>query len=192
MKRLLCGLVLVLVLVLMQSACSSPPLPEDHYYRLDVAPPTTRDLSVDVTVQTVTASGIYNERPLLYSTAQAPTELRQYHYQYWADAPARMIREQLGAYLRAAQSATRGATSACQVSGRVQRFEQHLAGRNTTAIAAIELALRCGATDRLVLRKTYRAEARTADSSPLAAAEGLDRALGACFAEFVSDLRRVK
>lgn len=186
MKKLLLGSVLMLL-----GACSSPPLPEDHYYRLEIAPAATHDLTADVTVQTVTAAGVYNERPLLYSTARAPTELRQYHYQYWADMPARMIREQLSTYLRAVQSPARGAAHAYQLSGTVQRFEQRLAARDTTAIAAIELILRRSTDGQAVLRKTYRAEVRTADSSPLAATQGLNQALGECFAQFVSDLRRI-
>ena len=189
MKKLLWGMILVLA----QSACSTAPLPEDHYYRLEIIPAAAQRVDANVTVQTLVASGVYNERPLLYSTAQAPTELRQYHYHYWADLPARMIREQLTAYLRAAQAPTVGAQAPhdYQLSGTVLRFEQRLDGSDATAIAAIELVLRHSADAHVLWRKTYRADIRTHDNSPLAASQGLSQALGSCFAQLVSDLRRV-
>lgn len=189
-----------LLLTFALAACASPPLPEDHYYRLEIdtpraAAPATAPLAGSINVERIHMTGIYGERPLLYSSAQAPTELRQYHYHYWADNPARLIQEQLADYLRAARLArdvtatSNSATSDFQLSGTVQRFEQRLDGTNAQAYVALELTLQRTADSHRLFSKTYTADVPTRDNTPLAATQGLSQALAQCFAAFSADLR---
>lgn len=188
-----------LLLVLALAACASPPLPDDHYYRLEIDTPrtgsATAPLAGSINVERIHMTGIYGERPLLYSSAQAPTELRQYHYHYWADNPARLIQEQLADYLRAAHlarevsPASNGAVSDYQLSGTVQRFEQRLDGAGAQAYVVLELTLQRTADSRRLFSKTYTADVPTRDNTPLAAAQGLSQALAQCFAAFSADMR---
>jgi ABC-type uncharacterized transport system auxiliary subunit len=188
-----------LLLIFGLAACASPPLPEDHYYRLDIdvsgAAPGAASLAASVNVMRINMTGIYGERPLLYSSAQAPTELRQYHYHYWADSPARLIQEQLADYLRAAHLArdvtalSNGAAADYQINGTVQRFEQRLDNNGAQAYVELELTVLRTADSQRLFSKSYRADIPTRDSTPLAAAQGLSQALGKCFAAFSTDLR---
>src|SRR3989344_2043312 len=133
------------------SGCTAPPLPEDHFYRLELGAPAAiqGQLRIDgaLTVQRIRMGGMYGKRPLLYSTAHAPTELRQYHYHYWVDNPARLIQEQLSMYLRGANIArgvampVAGATADYQVDGTVHRFEQQLVASGGR-VRRIELLLK--------------------------------------------------
>jgi ABC-type uncharacterized transport system auxiliary subunit len=187
-----------LLLIVGLAACAAPPLPEDHYYRLDIDAPAaaqaTSPFAASISVQHIAMTGIYGERPLLYSSAQSPTELHQYHYHYWADIPARLIQEQLADYLRAAHLArdvtvaSNSAASDYQVSGTVQRFEQRLDGAGAKAYVALELGLLRTTDNRRLFSKRYRAEIPTRDNTPLAATQGLSHALSQCFAAFVADL----
>jgi ABC-type uncharacterized transport system auxiliary subunit len=187
-----------LLLIAGLAACASAPLPEDHYYRLDnLAPGATRLNTarfVSINVQRIHMTGIYGERPLLYSSAQAPTELRQYHYHYWADSPARLIQERLADYLRVARLAgdvtvsSNDAAAEYQLVGTVQRFEQRLEGAGAKADVALELTLLRTADNHRLISKSYHAEIATRDSTPLAAAQGLSLALVQCFAAFGADV----
>ena len=141
-------LVRVALIIVGLAGCATPPLPEDHYYRLEIDAPIASSperKTASVTLARIRMPGVYSERPLLYSTAQAPTELRQYHYHYWADNPERLVQDRLAAFLRAAQifrdvSVTTNGAAAYQISGSVQRFEQRLDGSNAHAFVEINLA----------------------------------------------------
>lgn len=188
-----------LLLIFGLAGCASAPLPEDHYYRLDlgttVAAPAIAPLAASINVARINMTGIYGERPLLYSSAQAPTELRQYHYHYWADSPARLIQELLAGYLRAAHIArevtagSSGAASDYQLSGTVQRFEQRIDGATARAYVVLELTVQRTRDGQRLFSSSYRADIPARDSSPLAAAQGLSQALAQCFAAFSTDLR---
>lgn len=189
----------LLLLIAGLAGCATAPLPEDHYYRLEnpapVAAPTAPALVASINVQRVHMTGIYGERPLLYSTTQAPTELHQYHYHYWADSPARLIQEQLTDYLRAASLArevsddSSNATAEYQLIGTVQRFEQLRDGAVAQAHVELELTVLRTADGQRLFSKRYRVNLATRDSTPLAAAQGLGQALAQCFAAFGDDLR---
>ncbi len=188
---LLCGL----------AACAAAPLPEDHYYRLAIALPATAQTApppiASINVRRIHMTGIYGARPLLYSSAQTPTELRQYHYHYWADNPARLIQEQLAEYLRAAHLArevttaasSAGAAAEYQLDATVPRFEQRIDGAGAQAEVMLELTLRRASDGQRIFRKRYRAAIAARDSTPLSATQGLSQALAECFAAFSTDVR---
>ena len=96
---------LVLALSPLLAGClgSAPPVPRDHYYRIVVAAPAAakRNLLPGVlVVEPLQADGLLRERPLLYSLSGKPHEVQQHDYHYWADAPPRMLQDQMVAYLR--------------------------------------------------------------------------------------------
>lgn len=194
------NLATALLLISGLAACAAPPQPEDHFYRLEVGVPTATvaqpQLDGTLTVQRLHMPGVYGERPLLYSTAQAPTELRQYHYHYWIDNPARLIEAQLTAYLRAADIArnvnapTNGGMADYQISGTVHRLEQRLDRNGAHAIAELELIVTRKADNSALLNRIYRADITTTTASALAAAQGMSQALTVCFEQLVADLRR--
>ena len=193
----------VLLAIIGLTACATPPLPEDHYYRLETVASSTPQIrngaDATVTVLRLNMTGVYNERPLLYSTAAAPTELRQYHYHYWADNPEHLIQEQLADFLRAELIFRRvnlpnnssAVTDDYQISGSVRRFEQRLDGSGAHALVEIELTLARKTNSSTLLSKIYRADIATRDNTALASAQGLSQALTQCFAQFAADLRTI-
>lgn len=198
MSKLAAALLMIFGLV----ACATPPLPEDHYYRIETSNPATPQTpdhaDATLAVLRIHMTGVYSERPLLYSTTAAPTELRQYHYHYWADSPEHLIQEQLASYLRAAHIANRvtlpnssAVTDDYHVSGSVRRFEQRLDGSGAHALVELELALTRKSDSNTLLSKTYHADIATRDSTALASAQGLSQGLTQCFAQFVADLRAI-
>ena len=110
-----------LVSLLLVACASSPPVPDDHYYRLTTVHPEQSNASPKfkgvLKVDPVKAYGIYRERALLYSRAEHPEELQQHRYHYWIDTPSRLIRDQLVDFLRASQIAESVAGSQLPVQG---------------------------------------------------------------------------
>ncbi|MBI3188068.1 MAG: hypothetical protein HYZ31_09440 [Gammaproteobacteria bacterium] len=87
------------VLALMLTACgfSAGNIPADHFYRLPAAKPVVT--AVPVTIQSVRADGIYNERALLFVESARPLELKRYDYHFWSQTPAKLTQSYLSTCL---------------------------------------------------------------------------------------------
>jgi len=179
------------------AACSQPPVPQDHFYRLTATPPAstskTPQLSGILEVSTIMADGVMAGRPIVFSDARNPVEVNEYHYHFWSEPPAPMMRDELVACLRAAGVATTIVTPELRIepefilSGRLKRLEQ-VRGTPTKAAIVLELGLRAGRQDKLLLLKTYRVENEAENDSVAAAVDAFNRALSAICARFVADI----
>jgi ABC-type uncharacterized transport system auxiliary subunit len=174
------------------TACAAPPVPRDHFYRLDItAPPSVgaaqRDLGI-VAIDPFEADGQLRERPLL--VAASTTETQQQDYHFWSDPPARMLQAALIDYMRQS-GATRGVVTPqmridadLHVQARVKRLERRLA--DNTVVVELEIALTEPAGQGLILIDTYRAELPAADPSVAAAVHAINAAVGDIFNDFVT------
>ena len=77
-------------------ACSAaPPLPEDVYYRLQLAPPAQRfdapRIAGLVVVDRPNAASVYTSRNLAYSDSPPHLHLSHYHYHHWVDPPPQLL-----------------------------------------------------------------------------------------------------
>lgn len=190
-----------LVLVAALAGCfgSAPPVPKEQYFRLIASPPPSplaQPLEGAIEISPFAAEGVMAERPLLF-TANDGRKLEQRNYAYWTDAPPKMLRDQVIAYLRLANAApdvvpTEDRINAkYQVKGVLHRLEQKV-GENPGAIIVLDLSMIEIETGQLVFSNDYAAEKPTADETIDAAAAALNAALDEILASFLADLEKAR
>ncbi len=95
-------LILLLMVGLLLTACFGSPasVPEDRFYTLKIA--TAKKVANKyqrIAINKIYAYGIYNERALLYASAELPLQIKRYHYHHWVMPPTRLIQHTLKNYL---------------------------------------------------------------------------------------------
>lgn len=188
---------LAMLLVVAVAGCSQPPLPKDHFYRLQVAPPSALAaaplLQGTLEVGTFIADGLTAGRPIVYSDSQRPHEVLEYHYHFWTEPPTIMLRDQLVDYLRAAGVATNVVTPEMRIepdyaiTAKIKRLEK-IVGTPPRAAVELELGLRRTAEGRLMFVGTYGLEVEAASATVGAAVIAANEALGRIFGKFVADI----
>jgi len=136
---------LPLLAVVALAGCAAAPLPSEHFFRLEIAPPPARPaVTAIVVVERPQAHGIYNDRPLLFLGGDG--SYQQYNYQIWITTPPQMLREQLAAYLRAAYGGEHVYSSEAHAPGmlfvktEVQHLEQ-ITGHGSSARLAMDFII---------------------------------------------------
>ncbi len=178
-------------------ACTQPQVPEDRFFRLNLPAPekTLAKPSLEGTleIERFVADGLTAGRPIVYSQADTPNQVNQYHYDFWTEPPTIMLRDQLVAYLRAAGAAARIVTPDLRadpeyvLTGRIKRLEQVL-GSPSGAMVELELALRRTADATVMLVETYRVEAKAKSATVAAAVTAINGAVAEIYAKFAADL----
>jgi ABC-type uncharacterized transport system auxiliary subunit len=179
------------------AACSQPPVPEDHYYRIGVAAPHARPkpMAGTIEVERFIADGVVADRPIVYSDRGNAHEVQAYHYQFWVEPPTVMLQNQLVSYLRAANVAKRIVTPELRtepdyiVTGKIIRFEQ-VRGDPPGTTVELELALKQSGDDRVLVLESRKIETRAANNSVPAAVAAISQAVTTLFQEFVARLPR--
>lgn len=182
--------------VLLAACAGGTRVPEDNFYRLDIAAPAARlavpALADVLSVQAGAAAPVYRDRAFLYSEARTPGRLQRYHYHYWTDAPPRLLQRALADYLRAAGIATAVVMPEDGIDARyrlrldIERFE-HVRGQNggTVVVAArLNLSERGSGTLRLQERLEAQSAVQGGEHADLAAA--YQRATQDLFARIVT------
>lgn len=200
-RALLPTLALALTAVLAGCLGSAPPVPRDHYYRIVVpapAPTAKRDFLPGVlVVEPLQANGLLRERPLLYSLSGKPHEVQQHDYHYWADAPPRMLQEQMVAYLRRSAIAQSVVTPEMRVnadfrlSGKAKRLERLIGGGPPRVFVELELALVRLSDDSLLALESYSEEVTATDNDVKSAVLALNQATARIFHRFVNGAVRI-
>lgn len=167
------------------AGCAQPEIPQDHFYRLQVAlpktPGNTPALDGTIEIDRLIAEGLTAGRPIVYSDKRRPNELQEYHYHFWADPPAVMLRDQLVAYLRAAGVATAVVTPELRVkpdfvlAGKIKRLEK-INGAPPGVVIEIEAGLRRVRDGKLILLRQYRIEKEARSATVAAAVAALNDA----------------
>jgi ABC-type uncharacterized transport system auxiliary subunit len=188
-----------LAALLLAACAGSPPIPDDHYYRLTrIAVEQTNDaprLKGVLKVDPVKAYGIYRERALLYSRSEHPEELRQHRYHYWIDTPSRLIRDQLVAFLRASEIADGVAGSQLSIQGdlklklSLKHFERVIGESAPQRIRVALEALLLNAEGEPLMTRRYQRELEASDSSIAASVRTFNRALHEIYRDLLKDLR---
>ncbi len=142
-----CKAFMHLIAVLTLCACSTAPAPPERFYRVEApAASSTTSLPARIVVEPFEAYGVYNERPILYLSADASGTLQQYHYQFWGEPPGVMLHDALIAYLRTAFSGAQIESAGGRVRGdyvvhaRLKRLEHRL-GSPAQAQFAVEFRI---------------------------------------------------
>lgn len=188
------------VITLLLSACTtSPPVPDDHYYRLTTVQPeqTGRSPSLKgvLKVDPVKTYGIYRERALLYSRSEHPQELQQHRYHYWIDTPSRLIRDQLVDFLRASQIAERVAGSQLRVQGdmrlklSLKQFERVIDSAAPHRVRVTLEAVLIDADGAPQMTQRYQRELEVSDSSIASSVRTFNQALHEIYGDLLKDLQ---
>ena len=186
--------------VLGLSACgSAPPVPEDRYYRLQAvfagAAHKSALLAGTIEVDRFVADGLTSERPVVYSKAGQPNEVKAYHYNFWIKPPTVMLRDELVSFLREAKVADVIVTPAMRVqadyvlTGKIKHLEQ-VVGTPHRTMLEVELGLRRPTDGKLLFLKSYRQENVSGGPAVGAAVDSLNTALSIVYADFLQDLSK--
>lgn len=180
------------------AGCAQPPVPRDHFYRIDAGAPerafATPPLRGAVMVDRFRADGLVSQRPVVYSDAAHPFELLQYDYHYWVESPTVMMAYALTDYLRAAGAAgvvdgpdIRSAAG-CRVGGNIRRFERVLGAGSSVVSVALEIRLTRRNDGAELLFETYRADMRAGDERMTSIVVAFNAALRHVFDQFLDAL----
>lgn len=173
---------------------AAPPVPRDHFYRIEVEviqePPAR--LPGTISVSPIDAEGLMRERPMLFSIGDAH-EIQQHDYHYWIESPPRMLQGQLVDFLRQSGAADSVITpdlrlpADFEVTGRIRRFERVLRADATRVVVELELAMADTGGKRLVVVQSYGAEVPAEDAGVEASVRAMDLALSDIFTRFLAD-----
>jgi len=193
--------VLMVAAVGVLAACgSADPVPEDQFYRLRAvlsSPPLSKALFPGtLEIDRFVADGLTAGRPIVYSEAGKPFQVKEYHYHFWTQPPTVMLRDELVSYLRAAKVSDTVVTPEMRVpadyvlTGKIIRLER-IIGTPPKAVLELELGLRKATGGKLIFLDTYRMEKQSDGSGVDAAVTSLNSALTAIYAKFVDDLSKL-
>lgn len=183
------------------AACGSvPPVPEDQFYRLkavraESAAPVKPLFPGTIEIDRFVADGVTAGRPIVYSEAGKPHQVKEYHYHFWTQPPTVMLRDELVSYLRAANVAKVVVTPEMRVNadyvltGKIIRLEKVI-GTPPKAVLEIELGVRKATGGELIFLNTYRIEAASDGPGVDDAVHALNAALSTVYGRFVTDLAK--
>jgi ABC-type uncharacterized transport system auxiliary subunit len=180
------------------AGCSSPPVPDEAYYRLPpvagVERRATPAVDRPIVVDTFLADGVHGEQAILYQLGPEAS-IKAYHYQQWDDPPVRMLQRRLIRRLRdegiAPTVADRlpSGIGALRVVGLIERFER--VETDDGWAADVRLEMRVDTEDAAALPlvlKTYAATERADSDTIQATVRAFGRAVDRVFDAFVADL----
>jgi cholesterol transport system auxiliary component len=193
MIRQLSALALAAVL----AACGgNATVPENHFYRLEVAPPETKGkllMPGVLEVDRLLAAGELTQRSIVYRNADNPHQMRAYHYHFWNEAPGVLLQAELINYLNAAGIAGKVLTPEMRarpdfaITGRVEKLERVIGGSNAGVIE-MNLVLRRVNDGTVLVAKTYTREFTPKDDGLTALVKGFSGAARDIFKAFVNDI----
>jgi cholesterol transport system auxiliary component len=195
MKRIIQTILASFLAVTTLGACQQPEVPSDSFYRLKVQTPPAagKQLSGILEIDRFTSDGVTGERAIVYTKADSPQTLRQYHYHYWIQPPGRLVQEQIAQSLRAAGAVRQAVMPEMRVQpdyllkGRLIAFEQALGAKPRIAVE-FEAALSRAKDGGLLKMAVYREEEPARDETPAAAVEAFERALGRAISRLTADV----
>lgn len=180
------------------SACSVAPVPDYSYFRM----PRAQALQVSkqpwspqpIVVSALVADGLYGDQPLVYALDVQARELRQYHYQLWADPPTRVIQRRLIGLLRNANAAALvtdelpASHPTLHIGGAILRFDR--VPRDAGGFGVV-VVLKLSARDsdgEVLVENIYRSEIAASDTSLGGTVTAFGTALDDIFARFYAEL----
>ncbi|MBI5460788.1 MAG: membrane integrity-associated transporter subunit PqiC [Gammaproteobacteria bacterium] len=187
------------VSVLLGGCAGAARIPEDSFYRLEIAAPAIRlpapALTGVLVVQSGTAAPVYRDRALLYSEPETPARLQRYHYQYWIDTPPQLVQRSLADYLRAAGVATdvvlpeEGIDARYRLRVDIERFE-HRRGRAGGEVAVgLRLTLAERASGTLLAQEFLQGDAAVQGNDFSAVAAAYRQALTDLYGRILTRVR---
>lgn len=197
LQRLFGVLLLLGPMVLLSSCVGNTTMPQDHYYRLpEIESSTIYNVPVltgVVSVGTVMASGILDERSMLYVEGDKPDEVKYYAYRHWMDSPSKIIRQHLINYFEKTGAAKishitheqGGERSGVQI--RLLKFERSVTKDDIKAHVSLRISYK--APQQAEILKTYTAAIEAKDSSVYSTVEAFGLGLESIYEEWLADIK---
>lgn len=195
MKRpgvFLVGLAALLFVV----GCTVDAVPQDRYYRLDVAPPQTGIMHLDgvVEIERFDAVGLTAGRAIVYTSDKNTLLMQEYFYDFWHEPPSVMLRDALIGYLRAANVASSVVTPEVRararyiLSGRILRLETRR-GKAPSGVVELELGVSDVTTGVVLMVRSYRTDVPASDGTVGSGVIAANMAVADIYARFLKDLQ---
>jgi ABC-type uncharacterized transport system auxiliary subunit len=175
------------------------PVPTDRFHRLTVGAPATvyqtPQLEGTVEVDRFNATGVLQDRAIIFIEHDNPNVMHQYHYQLWSDPPTRMLQMATVDYLRATHLADQVVKTGLRVVpaytliGDIKKLE-HVVGNSSSVQVELEFGLRDHRDGSLVWVKSYTATKVVDDDSVAAATRAIGEAVKEILATLSADLAR--
>lgn len=199
MKAIIRTTVSLALLATVTGCGSAPPVPEDHYFRLQAVfagqPATTKLFDGTIEVDRFVADGLTSERSIVYSDKGKSHQVMAYHYQFWIKPPTVMLRDELVSFLREANVADSVVTPEMRIdakyvlTGKIRHLEQ-VRGDANRGLLELELGLRDPRSGKLLFLKSYRADNQAGGDGVEDAVESLNTGLSIVYADFLADLKK--
>ena len=186
-----------LSLVVLVTACAAqPPATQDRYYRISVGQPsiTGAILSGTREMEPFVAEGLVAGRAIIHVESEGSTSLEEYNYDFWAEPPGIMIRDELMTYLRDAAIAEAIVTPEMRakadyiLSGHVSRLEM-VRGSVPKAYVELDMAVTKDSNGKVVMVKSYGLSVAASDGTVKAGVDAANQGIEAIFEQFLNDLR---
>lgn len=182
------------VMFVIVACAAQPPATQDRYYRIDVQQPASVGVILPGTLEMEPfgAEGLVAGRAIIHVETEGATTLQEYNYDFWAEPPGIMIRDDLMSYLRDAGVANAIVTPEMRasadyvLSGRVSRLEM-VRGPTPKAYVELEIAITKESNGKVRLVKSYGLSVAATDGTVEAAVAAANRGVEAIFAQFLKD-----
>jgi ABC-type uncharacterized transport system auxiliary subunit len=192
--------VLVAVLVGLTSiaACTAEVVPEDRYYRLEVAQANAGLVHLDgvMEIERFDAVGLTAGRAIVYTSDANSLLMQEYHYDFWHEPPSVMLRDSMINYLRQSSVARSIVTPELRararylLNGRILRLETQR-GKTPMSVVELELGVSDLTSGTVLMVRSYRTDVPAGDASVEAGIIAANKAVSDIFARFLKDLQRL-
>ncbi len=175
--------------LLMAGCGSTPPAPEDHYYRLAATGQAFGRWRFDRPVRVLMpeADSLYHGRAMLYARSGTPLELHRYRYRFWTAPPPRMLvrltKERLGSH------AAEAGEQALELALRIRHFEVEQ-GRPSAARLGITAVLRDPQAGCVLFDRKYDYREPAEAPTHYALVQAFQRAVDRYLADLAADLAK--
>lgn len=192
------GWLVLILFALTVSGCGGGEVPDDHFYRLAPAAPTSAYQSPPIAgtllVERLRADGVLSQRPILYVDRSQPVEVKQYSYHYWVESPPGLIQLQLVDYLRKANVANevveRGGRvfNGCVLDGVIRSFERLTGDGDPLVSVSIDYKLTRASDGTQILFQNRNINARPNGTSMAETIMAFNFAANQIFGEIAADV----
>lgn len=167
-NRAIIQLTLFLLAFIVSGCGTAPPLPEDRYYRIELAAPEkivqVPLLQGGLLVDRLQTDALRSGRAIVYREDEKPLQLQRHHYHFWSESPAKLIQHQLASFLEQARVADyvfntdHALPHQYRLTGRVVEFDRVEGKEQTTSAIELQFVLTRRGVKGPLLSETYHAE----------------------------------
>ena len=170
-------------------------VPQDHYYKLPelVISPQKEPRFKQLLIKPVQATGLYHDRAILYIEQERPLELQRYHYNFWSETPANLLRNALYQGLSSSglsQKISRDiklSRADYMIDSRVVNFERVINSADVTVHVALDINVRSGHDKNDQWTKRYSSKQVLSTTAMHDSAEAFGKAIEDICKQLISD-----